>query len=271
MNGIGSNTMQPPASTSRPGSSHPSLMAQNMQHLTPQQRQQLIMMQQQQRMAMSTPQRPTHQGGPFPQQSPQHGSPQGPGFQDMSGEHQIGQGHPGVPGIAKSSRSPSVPMPSPVKGQGSFGAEGYPQAMMMSTGQHPPLQQNQSFQMPLQQGQPSPSQHPPPGWASNMNSVGMGMNPAAFQMNSNGTPGQPNVGGGQMFVNPGMMGGAPGQQPPPGMVPSAGSWPQNQPYPNAGSPASSIHDPSSSRRASATPAPGGSHFDTNAYPQQWGS
>jgi hypothetical protein len=273
-NGVASSSMQPPPSTPRPGSSHHGLAAQNLQNLTLQQRQQLFLMQQQRMGGMSTPQRPNPQGYPYQQQSPQHGSPTG--FPDGSGEHQTTSGlpqpGPSVPGIAKSSRSPSVPIPSPVKGQGPFGPESYPQAIAMTTGQHLPLQQSQLSQMALQQSQVSNQQVPNQGWPMNMNSMAMGMNPAAFQLNTGSTPGQ-QPSGVPMYVNPNSLGIGTGQQPP-NSIP--GGWPSTQQMHSAGSPAPSTHDLTASRRASATPAPGTvqmahPQFESNPFTQQWGS
>lgn len=277
---LSNNNMQPPASTSRPGSSHPVLSAQNMQNLTPQQRQLMLMhqQQQQQRMGsvnptqMSSPQGYGQQAhSPYQQHSPQHTSPTG--FSDANSEQQQQQQNPGqlppagpsVPGIARSTRSPSVPITTPVKRQTSFGHDPYHQALMNSTGQHPSLQQSQSSQPALQQGQQMAqhSQSPPnQGWSGNMN---MGMNPAAFQLNSNNASS-----GIPMYINPSALGGGGAQQPQ-----NTGGWPPGAPQFNiAGSP--SHTDPSISRHASATPGPGmgiqavAPHFDPVSYPQ-WGS
>lgn len=285
-NGIAANSMQPPASTSRPGSSHPVLASQNyqnLQSLTPQQRQQLFLMQQQRMGGMGTPQRPVMQGGQYTQQFMQHGSPTG--FPEGAGDQQVnpGMAFPGsnVPGIAKSNRSPSVPISSPVKGQGSFGPEGFPQGMAMTTGQHLPLQQTQLSQMALQQGQINNQQVPNQGWPPNMNSMNMGMNPSAFQLNAagGGVPGQQQQqqqvqqsGGASMYVNPSSLGMGQQQAMATGPGPGPGGWPPQQI--SAGSPAP--HDPTGSRRASATPGPGQMQppppFDhSNPYPSQWTS
>jgi len=261
-NGAVANSMQPPSSTSRPGSSHHFLAGQNLQSLNPQQRQQLMLMQQQRMGGMGTPQRPNVQGFPYQQHSPQHGSP--PGFPDNSGDQQ-GIQLPGssVPGIAKSSRSPSLPGPSPVKGQGSFGPESYPQAMAMATGQHLALHQTQMSSMALQQGQIN-QQVPNQGWPPTMNNMGVGMNPNAYQMNATGALAQ-QAAGAQMFVNPNTL--AMGSSQPPNAGPG---WPPAQAMQNAGSPVPNLHDSAASRRTSATPGPGVAQipqFEGNPYPQ----
>lgn len=273
-NGVAPNSMQPPASTSRPGSSHHALAHQNLRNLTPQQQQQLILIQQQQRMGgMGTPQR-TNPGFQYQQQSPQHHSPQM--FPDGSGEQQANPvlSIPGssVPGIAKSSRSPSVPTSSPVKGQGSFGPDGFSQtqSMAITSGQHLPLQPTQMSQMALQQGQVNNQHVSNQPWPPNMNNAGMGMNPSAFQLNTVNPIGQQQPGGAPMYMNPSAV----GQQ---GMNTGQGPGWSPQPIPNAGSPTPSAHD-LVSQRASATPAPNqgqmgsSTQFDrSNAYPPQWTS